>query len=413
MASESHPSQTGGHALVAPRVFVSSTVADFGDLRSSIKYLLEESGFQVALSEVPGFEHPLDETAREAAIDSIEGSDYYVLLVGDRYGSRFPDGISVTRAEFRRARDLAAMGRLRLILFARGSVLDLWRNKVKSVRGNGDWPAVLGFIEEIHEERPGASNWVHRFDSFRDVADTLRAVLRLSGPLRRRALEANLLWELRANVKACHYARAGYRAIAIPSMLTSDAVPEPGESSYQESYHISNDQARKLAWFRMLTPGGARGLRQHALRDAIGSGDFLEFDTSDVAFRVGRLQGLLLELDARIQQFDLVVRSGGEDRQFIDDMEDITRAARAGATGGVTVRWATLRICFVLRNQLWNILAQSVALARLLAGTDPELLQAVVVPVIPPPLEEGPENDREMSDAEVDEVLSSVQVQTS
>jgi len=73
-------------------------------------------------------------------------------------------------------------------------VLDLWRNKVKSVRGNGDWPAVLGFIDEIHEERSGASNWVHRFDSFRDVADTLRAVLRLSGPLRRRALEANLLW---------------------------------------------------------------------------------------------------------------------------------------------------------------------------------------------------------------------------
>jgi len=90
MATELHPSPTGGHALVAPRVFVSSTVADFGDLRSSIKYLLEESGFQVALSEVPGFEHPLDETAREAAIDSIEGSDYYVLLVGDRYGSRFP-----------------------------------------------------------------------------------------------------------------------------------------------------------------------------------------------------------------------------------------------------------------------------------------------------------------------------------
>jgi hypothetical protein len=49
----------------------------------------------------------------------------------------------------------------------------------------------------------------------------------------------------------------------------------------------------------------------------------------------------------------------------------------------------------------------------LLAGWDPELLQAVVVPVIPPPLEESPENDREMSDAEVDEVLSTVQVKTS
>jgi hypothetical protein len=390
---------------------VSSTVVDLGDLRSSIKYLLEESGFQVALSEVPGFEHPLHETAPEAAIDAIEGSDYYVLLVGDRYGRRLPDGLSVTRAEFRRARDLAAAGRLRLILFARGSVLDLWRNNVKSVRGNPDWRAVGEFLQEIHEEQPGVSNWVHRFDSFRDVADTLRAVLRLSGPLRRRALEANLLWELRANVKACHYARVGHRAIAIPNMLTSDAVPEPGENDHRESYHITNDQANKLAWFRMLTPGGARGLRRRALHDAIGSGDFLEFDKSDVAFRVGRLQGLLLDLDARIEQFDLVAGSRGDDPPFIDDMERVSGAAKAGATGGVTVRWTTLRICFVLRNQLWNILAQSVALARMLAGLDPDLLQAVVVPVIPPPLEESPENDREMSDAEVDEVLSSVQMQ--
>jgi len=34
-----------------PKVFISSTIEDFKDLRSAIKYYLEENGFEVATSE--------------------------------------------------------------------------------------------------------------------------------------------------------------------------------------------------------------------------------------------------------------------------------------------------------------------------------------------------------------------------
>ena len=405
--AETHPNVGSTPPERPPRLFVSSTVSDFGDLRSSIKYLLEEFGFGVALSEVPGFPHPLDAPARMAALAAIDDCNYYVLLVGFRYGSSFSEGLSVTRAEYRRAKELAAQGRVRLILFARGSVLDLWRHHVDSVPESDDWPAVTDFLRELHEERPGVSNWMHRFDSFRDVADALRAALKLSGPLHRRALEANLLWELRANIKACHYARRGHAARATPTTFTSDSVPEPSDPD--DEYELTHHQAQQLWWFWMLVPAGARGLRRSALDDAISSGDFLEYDPSLSTFRVGILQAHMLDLGERVAQFELAHRVAPEDAVFRTDLSSILAAAKRGAAGGVTVHGLTLRTLYVLRNQLWNILAQSVVLARTLAGLDAQLQLAVTVPLFPPPLDESPENDREMSEAEVDAVLSSGQ----
>jgi hypothetical protein len=386
-------------------VFVSSTILDFGDMRSSIQYLLELSGFEVVLSEFPTFPHALNETARLAAVQAIEACDYFVLLVGERYGSRFDDGISVTRAEFRRARELAVEGRLQLILFARASVFDLWRRNIESVPENPDWPLVRAFLQEVSEEREDVSNWINRFDSFRDVADTFRAVLQLSGPLRRRALEANLLWELRANIKACHYTRRGYPAQSIPNMFTRDSVEEPGHSP-DEEYRLTNNQARQLWWFWLLLPARARGLRRSALGEAIASGDFLEYDASVSSFRVGVLQARMLDLGDRIDQIEFARQAVNQDSVIPEDLTELLAAARRGATGGVTVRGITLRTLYVVRNQLWNILAQSIGLARMLAGLSAQLEEPVTVPLFPGPLDEGPENDRDMTEAEVDGVLS-------
>jgi hypothetical protein len=387
----------------APRVFVSSTIEDLRDMRSSIKYLLEESGFEVVLSEFPTFPKALDETAPLAAIQAIEACDYYVLVIGERYGSRFDDGISVTRAEFRRARGLAAEGRLELILFARGSVFDLWSKNIESFPRNVDWPLVRAFLQEVSEETPGVSNWINRFDSFRDVADTFRAVLRLSGPLRRRALEANLLWELRANIKACHYARAGRPTMPIHGMFSKDSIPELADDDLDE-VHLTHEQARQLTWLWLLAPSGARGLRRKALDDAIASGAFLDFDAPSATFRVGSLQATLIDLGDRIAQFELAHSFRNVDERVGREINSLGAAARRGATGGVTVSDITLRVVFVLRNQLRNILSESVSVARLLAGWDPSLARAETVPLYPP-RKKGPENDRQMSDAEVDELL--------
>jgi len=393
----------------APRVFVSSTIDDLADLRSSIKYFLEESGFEVVLSEFPTFQHELDETARLASVRAIEAADYYVLLIGRRYGSQFDDGVSVTRAEYRRARALAAERRIRLFPFARGSVFDGWRNHIESVPDCPDWPLICAFLDEVAEEQPGVSNWIHRFDSFRDVADWLQAVLGLSRPLRRRAIEANLLWEMRENLKTCHYATVGYPPRAMATFFSNDTVPEPGRKGVglDETLHLTKAQAHVLVEFNMMAPGGARGMKRRALDDAVSSGEFLEFDVASSTYRVGPLQAALLDMGNRISQFDLLQRSRFEDKRFASDSNDLIAAARRGAVGGADVYATTLRILFVMRNQLWDIQAQSTVVARLLAGLCGTLEVVNLLPVIPEPVGDDPWDDRDMTDDEVDQYLRS------
>jgi Domain of unknown function (DUF4062) len=171
----------------APRVFVSSTVRDLADLRSAVKFWLEDFGFDVLTSETPSFPHPLDRDAIAASLAPIADCDFYVLLVGTRVGTLIADeGISVTRAEFRRARELRrATGKPMMLHLVRAEV-DAARRLGKPARGlsDEDWAAIVDFLAEIEtEEVKGDPNWVHPFSSFRDVVDVLRATLRVNGPL--------------------------------------------------------------------------------------------------------------------------------------------------------------------------------------------------------------------------------------
>ena len=68
-----------------PIVFVSSTIVDFSDLRSALKFWLEELEYEVRMSEWPGFPHPLDRQAAEAAIDALPQ-----LVAEAIFGNPFP-----------------------------------------------------------------------------------------------------------------------------------------------------------------------------------------------------------------------------------------------------------------------------------------------------------------------------------
>ncbi len=57
-------------------MFLSSTVRDLADLRSAVKFWLEEFGFSVLASEWPDFPHALDQEATAAALSPIEDCDY-------------------------------------------------------------------------------------------------------------------------------------------------------------------------------------------------------------------------------------------------------------------------------------------------------------------------------------------------
>jgi hypothetical protein len=62
------------------KVFVSSTIYDFRDLRSSIKYWLSEAGYDVLMSEYNDFQKDVSQNSFDACLNSIAECDYYICL---------------------------------------------------------------------------------------------------------------------------------------------------------------------------------------------------------------------------------------------------------------------------------------------------------------------------------------------
>src|ERR1022692_2755439 len=108
-----------------PRIFISSTIYDFRDLRSALKYWLEGLNLEVMLSEVNDFAKSGDDNSYEACLKAIERSDYFVLLVGARVGGLYDIAkkISITRMEYRHAYECLQKGRLKIFAFVRN---DIW-----------------------------------------------------------------------------------------------------------------------------------------------------------------------------------------------------------------------------------------------------------------------------------------------
>src|SRR5688572_13093909 len=109
-----------------PTVFVSSTVFDFQDLRGALKYLLEENGYRVQMSDFADFEKPINRNSYDACFDAIRSSNVFVLLVGDRRGGWHDEAkrISITQAEYRVAYEQAKLGALSLVACVRSSTWD-------------------------------------------------------------------------------------------------------------------------------------------------------------------------------------------------------------------------------------------------------------------------------------------------
>lgn len=197
-----------------PSAFISSTVRDFGDLRGALRYWLEESGFDVRASEYADMEVNPGANTFEACFDAIRGSDFYILLIGERYGSPFDQGgnISVTRQEYRVAyASFIATGRPVPVLFARAEtklVSDNWQHaKRPEPPPFVDAVSIHDFIEEVtrfeeHQQAvqgsspPPAANWLYSFHTFKDIIDALKVVLALRPDIPRERIYTSMVLDL-------------------------------------------------------------------------------------------------------------------------------------------------------------------------------------------------------------------------
>ncbi len=190
-----------------PTFFISSTVLDFADLRSAIKFNLERIGCRVLASETNDFGNDLDKHSYEACLKQIDLADYFILLIGSRVGGWYDEGdrISITRAEYRYAYEKHKQGKLKIIPFVRQSVWDVREDRKALLRHIenmalqsaekqelsqinskflSDPSHIIDFIKEVGRnedtklalktdgEKP-TGNWIYTFNYFSEIHDVL------------------------------------------------------------------------------------------------------------------------------------------------------------------------------------------------------------------------------------------------
>ena len=209
-----------------PKIFVSSTVLDFEDLRSALKYYLEELGYDIQMSEYPNFNVDPKCSKFDACIKNLEKCQYFILLIGYRRGNWYDkDKLSITNKEYRTAKELIEKGhKLKIIAFVRKSIWILKNDRQsllkhfseKSVQFSNeidktgtciiDDPLyIFNFLSEISEgikyggsDSP-ANNWIYDFESFEDIIIALKTTFGLSDSLEIKRVKKLFLIELEQN----------------------------------------------------------------------------------------------------------------------------------------------------------------------------------------------------------------------
>lgn len=206
-----------------PRVFVSSTIYDFADLRSALKYWLNEMGFEVFMSEYNDFKKDSSDNSYKACLNAIQECDYYILLIGSRVGGLFSDNpkISITQREYQEASQLFDDGKIKkMFTFVRKDIWtiredrkalhqllknnylkdnELSKEDVKQIESHestfiNDADFIFNFIKEVgkikqmkdavlgNAELPN-NNWINTFNSFEDIVTVLNVELNIRSEL--------------------------------------------------------------------------------------------------------------------------------------------------------------------------------------------------------------------------------------
>jgi len=125
--------------MSAPRfqIFLSSTFRDLREERQAVhEAILELGHFPAGMEAFPA----ADATPWELIKSVINESDYYILIVGGKYGSTGPDGISYTEMEYNLAVELEKP----ILAFTHGEPDQIPAGKIElETRQDLDW-TVLG-----------------------------------------------------------------------------------------------------------------------------------------------------------------------------------------------------------------------------------------------------------------------------
>ena len=256
-----------------PTFFLSSTIYDFKDLRSAIKYHLEQQGCRVLASEFNDFSKPHDTHSYDACLASIQESDWFILLIGTRVGGWYDEAarISITQQEYREAYRLHQQGRLKLMIFVRSEVWQMReeRNqlakhldslgvdavqKAKLVnypsKSAEDAEFISAFITEVGRNKETlvaratgealpTGNWIHSLATFQDFVDAIQLLPFTSRPLEEMALRRLLRRELCEILRVSLYKKSGNTPFSPRSSV---------DKFHNENRIVNADQSHDRHW---------------------------------------------------------------------------------------------------------------------------------------------------------------------
>lgn len=321
-----------------PRVFISSTIYDFRDLRSSLKYWLEEQGYEVCLSEEDDFPVESGSNSYENCISVIDSCDYFILLIGSRVGGLYDaeNYISITQAEYRHAYERLLLGKIKILVLVRKELwtireerkeleryiksealldAELEESEIEKITKHpskfaNDAEFLFNFLNEVarNEEMKKAmkgegefpvGNWIHQFSQFRDVIGTLKTHFRIKGDLRRLSMLANLCHEIESNMSVLMQSNdSGIK----PKYHWASPARRNLTGGFNDSSEYKGSHLRWLAIFVMVGGSIGKELSTEMLDELLVSGEVLEFDRETGSFVAGDFQKALLDLKYNINR---------------------------------------------------------------------------------------------------------------
>ena len=343
--------------ITKPTVLVSSTIYDFADLRSALRYWLEQLGYEVLMSDFNDFPKSLDHNSYQSCLNAIAKADYFVLLIGRRVGGWFDEGArtSITRMEYREAlKQFRATGKPRLAIFVRQNIWDIREDRsalLQHLRSDhaqlrelpesersqltkypsrfvNDADTIFDFLNEVGQveqmkaaaagkaELPKA-NWIHQFTTFADIADALRAGFGMIDHTDRRVLAENLKQELLRNL--ARLAEKGtdgqLRATASWGIYAANSlVGGTNDRSKMPAHYLTRLVMFWISSFRLI-----QMLSTIFVRRAIESGLFMQFDSRTQSFESSKAHETLIELlEVIVEATRIASQGSGSSSELVD-----------------------------------------------------------------------------------------------
>ena len=160
-----------------PAVFVSSTCYDLKQIRQDIRDFIEDDlGYEAILSEYDSFPIDPDKDTINNCLRVVEQrADIMVLIVGGRYGYITDHGNkSITNLEYLRAKSKG----IPIFVFVDRKVIDIlpiWKkNKTADFSNVVDSSKIFEFVDLLRNKD---SNWVHEFNTGKDIKNCLKKQL--------------------------------------------------------------------------------------------------------------------------------------------------------------------------------------------------------------------------------------------